>query len=57
MGQRLNSKHQHFVSVEGPQAANPSELNDLAGADVTQEHLDELNEAGFEVTGTGGSDP
>ena len=43
-----------LVSVEGLQAVKPSELNDLAGADVTQEHLDELNEAGFEVTGTGG---
>ena len=43
-----------LVSVEGLQTVKPSQLNDLAGKDVTQEHLDELNEAGFEVTGTGG---
>ena len=41
-----------LVSVEGLQTVKPSQLNDLAGKDVTQEHLDELNEAGFEVTGT-----
>ena len=28
-----------LVSVEGLQAVKPSQLNDLAGADVTQEHL------------------
>ena len=35
-------------------SANANQLNQIAGEDVTQEWLDELNEAGFEVTGTGG---